>query len=522
MKYGLTLGVYRLLAFAWLLTAGAAVLRADDYIGIKSIRTVVYEPILKDTSWVTGSVVDFIRFVKYDAQGRPIAENRLKPDGGAQGKLVYLYNSAGQVSREIYATADEGVSNCWDYTYDEKGRLNSIAYMNGKQDTLSMVSVLYNEQGKVMKRTTQSWETNSIGVREPVYGADGTPAKVIVSLIVDGRQRSFGEFQTEKWDTASLKRVGFRQLGKMRVVKDDNEKNRVTTTDERGNWTERFEGCNAEGEPKFIIRRDIVYAGEENDREKMPLRGKVKRVLQRSYVAIPKGPKAVDKGEKKGRFFLLEFDENGRKIREEKFSAAGMLTEKLRYEYDAAGNLQKEICYTPADALKETRGYLYDKEGRLKSRSVYDRKGEVVRRDAFRYDLERNPVLEVGFLTDGTKCREFRYIYDSYGQQVGCDVLLQSEGEEPALSVRRAFNFQGRIVGEEHLLPSGTGKDVYTYRYNAKGEVISGTEQLDGQSGETKFVYKFHNDPQGNWKIRIKYVADVPVVYEERELVYYE
>lgn len=522
MKYGITFGKYRLLALLWLLAAGATMLSADDFAGIKSIRTVVYEPILKDTSWVTGSVVDFIRFVKYDTQGRPIAENRLKPDGGAQGKLVYLYNSAGQVSREIYATADEGVSNCWDYTYDDKGRLNSIAYMSGKQDTLSMVSVLYNEQGKVMKRTTQSWETNSIGVREPVYGADGNPAKVIVSLIVDGRQRSFGEFQAEKWDTASLKRVGFRQLGKMRVVKDDNEKNRVTTTDERGNWTERFEGCNAEGEPKFIIRRDIVYAGEENDREKMPLRGKVKRVRQRSYVAIPKGPKAVDKGEKKGCFFLMEFDESGRKIREEKFSAAGMLTEKVRYEYDAAGNLLKEICYTPADVLKETRGYLYDKEGRLKSRSMYDGKGEVVRRDAFRYDLERNPVLEVGFLTDGTKCREYRYIYDSYGQQVGCDVLLQSEGEEPALSVRRAFNFQGRIVGEEHLLPSGAGKDVYTYRYNAKGEVISGTEQLDGQSGETKFVYKFHNDPQGNWKIRIKYVADVPVVYEERELVYYE
>ena len=34
--------------------------------------------------------------------------NRLKPDGSPHGKLVYVYNPAGQVSREIYATADKG------------------------------------------------------------------------------------------------------------------------------------------------------------------------------------------------------------------------------------------------------------------------------------------------------------------------------------------------------------------------------------------------------------------------------
>ena len=57
--------------------------------------------------WVTGKVVDYITFVKYDSKGRKMVENRLKPDGSPHGKLVYVYNSAGQVSREIYATADE-------------------------------------------------------------------------------------------------------------------------------------------------------------------------------------------------------------------------------------------------------------------------------------------------------------------------------------------------------------------------------------------------------------------------------
>lgn len=55
---------------------------------------------------MTGKVVDYITFVKYDSKGRKMVENRLKPDGSPHGKLVYVYNPAGQVSREIYATAD--------------------------------------------------------------------------------------------------------------------------------------------------------------------------------------------------------------------------------------------------------------------------------------------------------------------------------------------------------------------------------------------------------------------------------
>ena len=99
---------------------------------------------------------------------------------------------------------------------------------------------------------------------------------------------------------------------------------------------------------------------------------------------------------------------------------------------------------------------------------------------------------------------------------------VQPEGEAPVCPWRRSYNFQGRVSEEIRLLLPGVGTDVYTYRYNAKGEVISGTEQPDGQAEPVKFVYKFYNDDRGNWKIRIKYIGDVPVVYEERKYVYYE
>lgn len=109
------------------------------------------------------------------------------------------------------------------------------------------------------------------------------------------------------------------------------------------------------------------------------------------------------------------------------------------------------------------------KRGRLKHCSILDDKGEIIQRDIFRYDIEGNMVQEAGYLTNGTKCSEFRYIYDSYGQQIERKVLLQPEGSDPVGSVRRGYNFQGRVVFEEYFSPDGTPQSQHTYRYNTKG-----------------------------------------------------
>ena len=522
MRYESTFREYKILVSFFLLAVVPAGLRGGDHPRIKSIRTVVYEPVLKDTSWVTGRVVDYIQFVKFDSKGRKVVENRLKPDGSPLGKLVYCYNTEGRVAREIYASADKGVSDCWDYTYDANGHLNCIVTMDGQGDTIRIYSAQYSEDGKVLKKLSNDYKKKTLFGRQVVYDKDGHPEKIITMTGLNGEMKLLGESGVERWHTAALKREGIRYLTKLSIVKDDEKKNPIRKIDEVGNWTERFEGLGADGEPKFIVCRDIEYVGSGNDWEKLPVHGKVKKVRQTSYVAVPKGPQAVDKGEKKGCFFTCEFDKNGKKIREEIFSDTGKPLRSIQYEYNEEGNLSKESYYTLAGALMGSKDYAYDREGRLKHCSVLNDKGETVRRDMLRYDLENNPVQEAGYKTDGTKCSEFRYMYDSYGQQIERQVFIQPEGEEPVYSVRRAYNFQGRVVWEQFLLPSGTGSNTYTYRYNVKGELISGTEQLDGQPEETKYIYKFHKDNRGNWKIRIKYVNDVPVVYEEREYVYYE
>ncbi|MFW9599429.1 MAG: hypothetical protein ACMV1C_02910, partial [Bacteroides graminisolvens] len=158
--------------------------------------------------------------------------------------------------------------------------------------------------------------------------------------------------------------------------------------------------------------------------------------------------------------------------------------------------------------------------GRLRAVSVYDKQGKNYKTEVYRYDLEGNRVVEAAFLSDGTKCKELRYKYNSYGLPVESEVVQQSDKEATIYPFKREWDFEGRLLAEATLLLPGVGRHIYTYRYNSKGQIIGGTEQPDGQPIVT-YIYKFNKDDVGNWKIRIKYVDDVPVLYEEREYTYY-
>jgi len=145
--------------------------------------------------------------------------------------------------------------------------------------------------------------------------------------------------------------------------------------------------------------------------------------------------------------------------------------------------------------------------------------GEVQRKGVFRYDIEGNCISEVWFNKDGSKFSEFRYQYDPMGQLMAKDVLFHQEEGAEYVPLKRVWNNRGRIVEELKGLPQDIRR--YTYKYSISGEVISGTEPVDGQS-DVGYVYKFYNDEYGNWKIRVKFINDVPVLYEEREYVYYK
>lgn len=115
---------------------------------------------------------------------------------------------------------------------------------------------------------------------------------------------------------------------------------------------------------------------------------------------------------------------------------------------------------------------------------------------------------------------EFRYQYDPYGQLISKQVLItpadaKDKDYEP---FERVWNARGRM--EEEWIGSPQNIKHYTYKYSTRSEIMSGTEPASDLS-EVKYVYKFFNDGQGNWKKRIKFINDVPVTYEEREYTYY-
>ena len=143
-----------------------------------------------------------------------------------------------------------------------------------------------------------------------------------------------------------------------------------------------------------------------------------------------------------------------------------------------------------------------------------------MRKTFFRYNTEGNCTQEICFYKDGSTYSEFHYQHDPYGNLICKKVVkapAEAQGEEYE-SIDRVWNARGRIVEEKIGTPPNERQ--YSYQYSSRGEVISGTESISGQPA-VKFVYKFYNDPHGNWKKRIKFINEKAVLYEEREYTYY-
>lgn len=488
----------------------------------KSTRTFVHKAVRKDTVWTPGAIVDQIYFARYDKQGRISVENLLNPDGSAKTKLIYVYDKNNRIREEITASVKQrGIKRIYRYSYDEQGRVNGKTVLDADRNIVLKDTILRDKEGRVVLRTNESVSTRlNDGKRtknlrevEIVYGQDG---KITDVLEEDSQFPKLGRRSRalEKGDTIPLKRFSDTNSMKPRIPKN---KKVDFDYDIYGSWVKRteYDGIN----PEFIVVRTIEYAGQDSDCDKMLLKGQVKSVLQASYAAIPKGPGSIDKGKKEGVFFRCKFDDKGRKVLEQVYSETGIPGEITEYKYDERGNIQEELRKSSDGKALNSVQWKYDSSGDLKNKVLTDMNGEVQRKGVFRYDIEGNCINEVWFNKDGSKFSEFRYQYDPMGQLMAKDVLFHQEEGAEYVPLKRVWNNRGRIVEELKGLPQDIRR--YIYKYSTSGEVISGTEPVDGQS-DVGYVYKFYNDEYGNWKKRVKFINDVPVLYEEREYVYYQ
>ena len=490
----------------------------------KSIRTTIHRAVQKDTAWTPGVIVDQIHFVRYDLNGRKIAENSLNPDGSAASKIVYVYDKAGLVKEEIFASVKKGgVSNIYQYHYDLQGRVDGRKSLNAQREELGADTIIRNEAGLVVQRIhagiTIRPDNQRALYRETVdifYNEQGEVTEVTESSTLNKNVNS-GKRELLKRDTVPL---AFQSSNFFQRYEAPKNKRVDIAYDTYGNWIKRTEYNGAM--PEFIVMRDIEYAGQEDtDWKELLLEGKVKSVNQTSYIAFPNGPDIINRGEKKGTFFTYKFDKNGRKVMETHFSNAGVLKGNTEYIYNAKGNIEKEIYKSPAGTVKHSILWIYDNENKLRNKSLMDTQGEILRKSVLRYDGEGNCIAEMWFGQDGSKYIDIRYQYDPYGNLINKEILTapSENTEEVYEPIRRIWNAHGRLI-EEKIGAAGNERQ-YTYQYSTRGEVISGTESINNGPA-IKFVYKFYNDKFGNWKKRIKFIDNKPVLYEEREYSYFE
>lgn len=492
----------------------------------KSMRTTVHRAVQKDTDWTPGAIVDQIHFVRFDRKGRKLAENSLKPDGSADSKIIYVYNKEGHVKEEVIASIKQGgVTNVYQYHYDSQGRIDGKIKLDTERNPVSLDTIIRNKAGLVVQRIHREINLRLNGAQvmpfqETVnitYNNQGEVTEVFEESTLNKNGNS-GHRELLKKDTMSLKRYSegsaFERYNAPRSKRVD------TAYDMFGNWIKRTEYNGAV--PEFIVMRHIEYAGKDDtDQKQLLLQGKVKSVYQTSYIALPNGPDIINKGQKKGTFFIYRFDKNGRKTATIHYSDTGIPEGSTEYVYDANDYIEKEIHKSTTTKIESTNQMHYDDEGRLKSMALLDTNGAMLRKTIFRYDGEGNCIAELCFSKDGSKYSDVRNQYDLYGNLVMKQILVAPADAKGAeyQPITRIWNARGRIVEEKIGTPGN--ERSYTYQYSTRGEVISGTEAVNNDS-PVKFVYKFYNDKYGNWKKRIKFIDNKPVLYEEREYTYYE
>ncbi len=97
---------------------------------------------------------------------------------------------------------------------------------------------------------------------------------------------------------------------------------------------------------------------------------------------------------------------------------------------------------------------------------------------------------------------------------LGMPSFAQVQQEVPLFKSTRTFVHKA-VRKDTAWTPGVIVDQIYFARYDKQGRIS--VENLLNPSERYNY-----NDEYGNWKTRVKFINDVPVLYEEREYVYYK
>lgn len=481
----------------------------------KSIRTTVYKAVLKDSVPTTGAVVANVNFQRFDFNGDKIAEYTIDGDGVVKSKKIFIYNEERQLIQELRYDEKARLSLTTGYEYGENKRMDRVTFQKHSIRGGTYIEFIhlytYDDRNRVVRMEKYTSKNELTEVRIYKYN-DSERLRETVIKNAEGRIK--GRLQT-KYDNRNNV-ISEKSYG-------DSEEQRSSVGyeyryDAFGKWVCKYESM--DGELEQIVKRDIDYGFDAVDRERLLLKGKVKSLRQSSYVAVARGEEIL-RGAKQGEFVDYLFDMDGWILSEKRYSDKGILQQTIDKTYGEEGNLM-------ADTVSDGKGdkisytvYSYGNDKRMRSKTVHNMDGTLLNKTVYKYDVEGNQVKEMTYGKDGRLYLEYDNQYNAYGQLIQREAVIRPSDDAVYNKVVRLYNFNGRVEMESVYLPSDSLQCNRSYKYAASGQIVSGTTCEVGKD-VVSYKYKFYNDKQGNWKKRIKFVNDKPLVYEEREYTYFE
>lgn len=483
--------------------------------------------LLRRTEYYTvygGRFADRSRVLEFDEDGRL---STLYSSGiGPEEKVIYRYQEDGTLAETETVFGRSGIST---YEYDEAGRLlrHTEKYSNG-------TSCEYEYGGDGRVSAENYYDASGVLSYAAVYEYDGAPAVTITVTYYDENGAPTGVTRAEEYNAdGRLIRETYRSekeqiltqtvyrydaVGDL-VVQERTEEREGLLTYKINNekiYEIAFASAQAPGpgsryhqnEAGEYLLDDFPMGNTYDDEY-----DEQGRLIQRTYY--------FDNGTYRRRhYYICEYDEQDRKIREAGYDAVGGGDDgyayDYRYEYDAAGALvhitnnpdysqsDSEYWFDPAGRLIRLQYgsaellYEYDEDGTLAGKRLrytdredfvhyeYAPGGALLRvtvrngNTEWVYDAEGRLNRETEFDDDGMVCEKLEILYDETHRRRE-SLQYAGEGNETPIRTVYEYNAGGQLIGWTKFEPAGNA--VFRYRERYQPETAgSGEAALQGSA----------------------------------------
>jgi hypothetical protein len=186
-----------------------------------------------------------------------------------------------------------------------------------------------------------------------------------------------------------------------------------------------------------------------------------------------------------------EFDINGHVLSQSSFSAEGILTEKISWEYNDQGQIIKELFFTEEEDLSETVTFERDEKGKI-LKDLKEYMDGSIDTTTYLYDDSNKLIQKTTIDDEGVTDLCEKYTWNK-------DLLTRhevSDGENNQISLEEfKYDPKGNIL-EHKKTDLETGENFKRlYLYNEKGQKVS--EELYNEKDKLIETVIYTLDPDG-------------------------